>query len=93
MAMLCMRFFSDAAKCVLLLQLLSACQGMATDMPATEPCPAISPSAVVPTAYLPSGDVERTAALVQPNDFAYLGAFRLPGGDDPPQNLCLCAMR
>lgn len=85
MAMLCMRFFRILLGGVLLLQLLSACQGMATDMPAAEPATATLPSAVVPTAYLPLVTLSEPETLVQPNDFAYLGAFRLPGGDERPQ--------
>jgi hypothetical protein len=37
------------------------------------------PSSPTPFVVPPSGD------LVAPNDFIYLGAFRLPGGDDPPR--------
>ncbi|MBN1284048.1 MAG: hypothetical protein JXB47_01475 [Anaerolineae bacterium] len=67
-----------------LLLMLTACRApepetldIATDPPVTHPttAPPLTPSS---SDSLPS-------ALVTPNDFTYLGAFRLPGGDEPPQ--------
>ena len=46
----------------------------------TEPVPATVPVVVTqPSGLPPSGEA------VNPADLEYLGAFRLPGGDDPPQ--------
>ncbi len=82
---LCVRFSRTLVGVVLLLQLLAACQGMATDTRATEPVTATLSSTAVPTTYLPPVTLSEPITLVQPDDFTYLGAFRLPGADDRPQ--------
>lgn len=40
---------------------------------------------VTPTAYLPVVTKTYVAGRLSPADLTYLGAFRLPGGEDPPQ--------
>ena len=73
---------------LLILILVSLALATAACSAAETPPAGASPAApsAAPTVYLPvvtrppggSGD------LVQPGDLTYLGAFRLPGGDDPP---------
>lgn len=40
---------------------------------------------VTPTTYLPVVTKDHVPGLLMPADLTYLGAFRLPGGDDPPE--------
>ncbi len=63
-----------------LLLVLAACRTPRATPPdsAADPPTPLPPSEPLPSEPLPSG-------LVTPDDFTYLGAFRLPGGDDPPQ--------
>ncbi|MCB9134512.1 MAG: hypothetical protein H6636_03740 [Anaerolineales bacterium] len=68
-----------------------ACGVLST--PSSSPSPQNSALAASPTAeeeiYLPlvnnTPAAPPTAELIQPSDLTYLGAFRLPGGDEPPQ--------
>ncbi len=62
-----------------LLLVALACSGGASP-PAGPTAPAATP-----TALLPVATAGASSALAQPDDFIYLGAFRLPGGEDPPQ--------
>ncbi len=53
--------------------------------PITPASPAASPAATH-TVHLPivTRPAELPSKLIQPSDFTYMGAFRLPGGDDKP---------
>jgi hypothetical protein len=65
-----------------LLGALLACTAPAAETPvaATKtPASANPPASPTPFSAPPSGKV------ITPDDFTYLGAFRLPGGDDPPR--------
>ncbi len=65
---------------IILLSVLLACSAQGTETPiAVTDTPANPPASPTPFAAPPSGD------LLGPDDFTYLGAFRLPGGDDPPR--------
>ncbi|MEJ5309614.1 MAG: PKD domain-containing protein [Anaerolineae bacterium] len=57
----------------------------ATHHIAIVPCPVMSHFVYVPLVLRNAGTTPPAGALVQPGDLTYLGAFRLPGGDDPPQ--------
>ena len=77
-----MKRYLSYSLAVALLSVLLACNAPATETPGvvTEtPAPVNLPASPTPFAAPPSGD------LLGPDDFTYLGAFRLPGGDDPPR--------
>ena len=63
--------------CVLLIGILVSAFGIFTT---SSPLTLFPASAAAESTATPSNQ----SALVQPVDFVYLGAFRLPGGDDPP---------
>ena len=66
---------------IVLLGILLACSAPEPETPAviTEtPAPTAPPTSPITAVAPPSGN------LITPDDFTYLGAFRLPGGDDPP---------
>ena len=63
--------------------LSSATHAQKPSAPAGDITPARSDD-LTPTLYLPLVLMNHSPGLVQPSDLAYLGAFRLPGGDDAP---------
>ena len=66
---------------VALLGVILACSAPEAKTPSAvtgAPAPVNPPASPTPFAAPASGD------LLGPDDFTYLGAFRLPGGDDPP---------
>ncbi|MGD2157597.1 MAG: hypothetical protein PVG32_12055 [Anaerolineales bacterium] len=60
--------------------LFSSCSPSAEEGSASELVPSPTPGANLPLIVK-----EYPAELIQPGDFEYLGAFRLPGGDQRPQ--------
>lgn len=63
----------------------AACGGASSEPEPTHVVAATPAPVVTPTAYLPIVVTSDPAALVQPDGLTYLGAFRLPGGDDRPE--------
>ncbi|MDI6768644.1 MAG: hypothetical protein QMD04_03095 [Anaerolineales bacterium] len=71
----------SAAVCAVLTLTILACTFGQTTPPRTEPGPATVP----PIVTQPAAGLPPPADALTPADFEYLGAFRLPGGDDRPQ--------
>ncbi len=56
-----------------------------TSLNAAEPPPAAQPDAATAPTMASAPSQALPAELIQPDDLVYLGAFRLPSGDEPPQ--------
>ncbi len=77
-----MRYVCGILFCVLLLVLCLAGQPFPRSVVVATPIPTLTPRAYLPVATL---DYAPSSGVVPPEAFVYLGAFRLPGGDTPPQ--------
>ncbi|MBN2392423.1 MAG: hypothetical protein JXR84_16960 [Anaerolineae bacterium] len=77
-----MKRYLSFSLAIVLLSVLLACNASESETPIAitdTPAAVNPPASPTPYATPPSGD------LIAPDDFTYLGAFRLPGGDDPPR--------
>ncbi|MBN2117258.1 MAG: hypothetical protein JW730_11840 [Anaerolineales bacterium] len=59
-----------------------ACMGQTP--PSAEPTP-VGPASVTPAVARTQPNPPPSGDVINPEDLAYLGAFRLPGGEDPPR--------
>ena len=58
---------------------------LACNLGQTPPPTGPVPATVLPVVTLPVPNPPHSGDVVAPTDFEYLGAFRLPGGEEPPQ--------
>ncbi len=68
----------------LLLAATLGCGGGSSSSPSPQDTPAPTPGPTATPAATPTPTSSPSAARLQAADFSYLGAFRLPGGDDRP---------
>jgi len=79
-----MKFHTRIMLRVLTLFLTTAACNLGRDLAPANPAP-LEPASVTPAVSQPQQNLPFSAGVVDPGDLEYLGAFRLPGGDDPPQ--------
>jgi len=77
-----MRYMWSLLATALLLVLCLGTQLMPPAVAEATPAPTLTTQAYLPVATL---DYVPSSGIIQPGSFVYVGAFRLPGGDTPPQ--------